>query len=535
MNRRDFIDQSVAAPFTDCSSQGISKPSDDLNVGACGDEKSTSLTVRQQLALTSIEAIAAISNGSLSAVSYVTTLITCAKENSSLNAMIYLDESGALSAAALLDSKRAAGESLPLLAGLPIVVKDNINTKDMKTTGATPALRNFQPTRNAPSLQKLIDAGAIVLGKSNMHEMALGVTSTNFTLGVDAVGIASRPAQNPYNTLHVPGGSSGGTASAIAAGFAPCGLGTDTGGSSRVPAAFCGIVGLRPSVGDGLGKGRRYVDGDGVIPVSHTRDTVGPMGRSVADVALLDAVITDTAMPTAKSLKGVRMGIPASFWSGLDASLSVVAMAARQKLVDAGAIMVDVDIEGIIALNDKISFPIALHEPLVDIPNYLAANGADNITVQSIANQIASPDVRDIFGAIMADALGGEYLDAINLHRPTLQAMYREYFSVNRLDVILFPTVIITAPTIDAINGSSQNVTVNGSLLPGRNEFSAIIRNTDPSSNAGIPGLSIPAGLTTAGLPVGLEIDGPLGSDQMLLAIGMSMEAVIGRLSMPAI
>jgi Asp-tRNA(Asn)/Glu-tRNA(Gln) amidotransferase A subunit family amidase len=511
------------------SRQNILRTSDAVNAGR-DEGGATRLTVEQQLALSSLEVIAAIRNGSLSAVSYVTTLIACAKEKNSLNAMIYLDEAGALSAAARLDRQRDAGERLPLLAGLPIVVKDNINTKDMKTTGGTPALSNLQPTRNAPSLQKLIDAGAIVLGKSNMHEMALGVTSTNFTLGVDAAGVASRAAQNPYNTLHIPGGSSGGTASAIAAGLAPCGLGTDTGGSSRVPAAFCGIVGLRPSVGDGVGKGRRYVDDDGVIPISHTRDTVGPMGRRVADVALLDAVITGSAMPTAKPLAGLRMGIPASFWRGLDNSLSVVAMASRQRLVDAGVVMVDVDMPGVMALNDKISFPIALHEPIADIPAYLAAVGADRITLQSLANQIASPDVRGVFEAITADALGGGYLDAINLHRPALQEMYQEYFSINKLDCMLFPTVIMPAPTIDAVNGSAQSIAINGDVVPGMSEFSAIIRNTDPGSNAGIPGLSIPAGLTVAGLPVGLEIDGPLGSDQTLLAIGMSMEVILGTL-----
>ena len=124
---------------------------------------------------------------------------------------------------------------------------------------------------------------------------------------------------------------------------------------------------------------------------------------------------------------------------------------------------------------------------------------------------------------------------AMNTHRPALQAMYQQYFSANNLDAILFPTTILPAPTIDAVNGSAQSISINGVVVPGMSEFSAIIRNTDPGSNAGIPGLSIPAGLTAAGLPVGLEIDGPLGSDQTLLAIGMSMESVLGRISAPAI
>ena len=120
---------------------------------------------------------------------------------------------------------------------------------------------------------------------------------------------------------------------------------------------------------------------------------------------------------------------------------------------------------------------------------------------------------------------------AMNTHRPALQAMYQQYFSANNLDAILFPTTILPAPTIDAMNGSAQSISINGAVVSGMSQFSAIIRNTDPGSNAVIPGLFIPAGLTAAGLPVGREIDGPLGSDQTLLVIGMSMEAVLGRIS----
>jgi mandelamide amidase len=144
-------------------------------------------------------------------------MLARAKAVSSLNAMIYLNEDKAMAAARQVDADRAAGKKLGALAGLPIVVKDNINTKDMKTTGGTPSLRNFQPSKNAPSVQKLIDAGAIVLGKSNLHEWAFGITSTNFTLGTDQSGGAARPCKNPYDSTRIPGGSSGGTAAAIAA------------------------------------------------------------------------------------------------------------------------------------------------------------------------------------------------------------------------------------------------------------------------------------------------------------------------------
>jgi mandelamide amidase len=312
------------------------------------------LSADEQLALTATQALAAYKAGSLTATAYVTQLINRAKSLAELNAMITLDEVGALAAAKQVDADRAAGKTLGALAGLPIVVKDNINTKGMKTTGGTSSLRNFKPTQNAPSVQKLIDAGAIVLGKSNLHEWAFGITSTNFTLGIDPISKeASRPCKNPYDTSCIPGGSSGGTAVAIAARFAPAGLGTDTGGSTRVPASFCGIAGFRPSVGEGAGNGRRYPDtANDALPISTTRDTVGPMGRTVADLALLDAVITGGTVPTAKTLKGLKIGIPAAFWTDLDDAVKTVADAAKKKLADAGVVFVDADLTGIMALND---------------------------------------------------------------------------------------------------------------------------------------------------------------------------------------
>ena len=271
---------------------------------ACGDNSTPALSSDEQLALTATQAVAALKSGRLSATTYVSTLIARAKAVSDLNAMITLDEAGAMATAKQIDADRSAGKTLGALAGLPIVVKDNINTKGLKTTGGTYSLRNFQPATNAPSLQKLIDAGAIVLGKSNLHEWAFGITSTNFTLGIDPITkAATRPCKNPYDTTRVSGGSSGGTAVAVATRFAPAGLGTDTGGSTREPASFCGIAGFRPSVGDGAGKGRRYADTvNDALPISTTRDTLGPMARTVADLALLDAVITGTPVPRAKAL-----------------------------------------------------------------------------------------------------------------------------------------------------------------------------------------------------------------------------------------
>ncbi|MEO8808236.1 MAG: indoleacetamide hydrolase, partial [Burkholderiaceae bacterium] len=434
-------------------------------------------TPSEQLAMSSSEAVAAIRTGRLSAEAYVGTLLARAEQLKDLNAFLVLDRAGAIAAARKVDALRSNGAPLPPLAGLPIVVKDNINTRDLPTTAGTAALRNVRPSANAPALQKLIDAGAIVLGKTNLHELAFGITSTNLSS-------FAGPVKNPYDTQRIPGGSSGGTAAAIAARIVPSGLGTDTGGSTRVPAALCGIVGLRPSVGNG-GAERRY-DGAGVVPISHTRDTVGPMGRSVADVALLDSVITGSPLATAVPLRGLRIGVPASFWAGLDAQLAEVMAVARAKLQAAGVVLVDVDIPTLAEVNAKVSFQLALHEPIADIPAYLAATGVTGITLADLAAGIASPDVKGAFGAILADAFGKDYDAAMRTHRPRLRQLYEGYFRNSVLDAMLFPTTIAPAPLIDATNGSGK-VSINGGTPV--DTFATFIRNTDPGSNAGIPGL----------------------------------------------
>jgi mandelamide amidase len=469
---------------------------------------------------TAAEIVASIRDKKMTAVSAVRAALDRAEQLKDLNAFIILNKDAALAAAAQVD----AGQKTGPLAGLPIVVKDNINTIDMPTSGGTPALQTARPAKNAPSLQKLLDAGAVVIGKTNMHELAFGITSTNLSS-------FAGPVKNPYDKTRIPGGSSGGTSAAIAARIVTCGLGSDTGGSTRVPAALTGTVGLRPSVGNG-GAQRRYDDANMVVPISHTRDTVGPMGRTVADVALLDSVITGTPMANPEPLRGKRLGIPPVLWSGLDRDVEAVGKAARAKLTDAGVVLVDADIAGLFEQNGKVSFQVALHEPIADIPAYLKASGIDGITLADIAGKIASPDVKGAFGAITGDAFGAAYQDAITVQRPALQKIYEAYFRENNLDGILFPTTVAPAPVIDSEKGSGE-MSINGDKpVP---TFDTMIRNTDPGSNAGIPGLSLYAGMTPGGLPVGLEIDGPVGSDAKLLGLGLSIEGILGSAPPPKI
>jgi mandelamide amidase len=368
-------------------------------------------------------------------------------------------------------------------------------------------------------LAPLFAADALLMAKTNMHELAIGITSTNAAYGA---------VKNPYDPRLIPGGSSGGTAAGIAARLSPVGLGSDTGGSMRIPPALCGVSGLRPSVDNGK---KRY-PGERVVPISHTRDTVGVMGRSMGDVALLDAVITGTQEAQPARLKGVRLGLPRGyFWENLDGELAAVMETALGRLRAAGVELVEADLAGIGELNSKLRFPIALYEVGPDLRAYLAAEGG-GITFDEVVAQIASKDVAGAFAA--AKTIKPEVYDAaIKTLRPKLQRLYADYFMDHKVAAIVFPTTPLPARPINPQGDTGQDtVELNGKQMP---TFLTYIRNTDPGSNAGIPGLSLPAGLTKSGLPVGLELDGPVGSDRLLIAFGLAIETLLGRLPAPKV
>ena len=268
----------------------------------------------------------------------------------------------------------------------------------------------------------------------------------------------------------------------------------------------------------------------GMVPISHTRDTAGPMARSVADLALIDTIITGNATAvSAATLKGMRLGVPRGyFYENLDPQLAPVIEQALRKLRDAGAVLVEADLPNLAKLNEAVSFPIALYECGQDLPRYLQESGS-GLTLKDVIAGIKSPDVRGVFDTfIVGDkAIPKEvYESAINSGRPALQAAYREYFKANNVAAMVFPTTPLPARPI----GADAEVELNGQKVP---TFFTYIRNTDPDSNAGIPGLSVPVGLTSDGLPVGIEFDGPAGSDRDVLALGLAAEQVFGRLPAP--
>ena len=464
--------------------------------------------------LSAVEAAARIRAGTLKSEDLVRALIDVIERKRDLNAFITFDRDRALASARKADALAARKSFAGALHGVPIVVKDNIHVAGVPNSAGTPALKAFVPTRNAPVAEKLIRAGAIVLGKTNMHELAFGITSNNAAFG---------PARNAYDPSRIAGGSSGGTGNAIAARMAAAGLGSDTGGSVRIPAALNGISGLRPSLG-------RYSQ-EGIAPIAHTRDTAGPMAREVADLVLLDTIITgarDKVVPA--SLRGLRVGVPrAVFWKNLDPETERLATAALDRLRGAGAEVVEVDMPGLAELNGKVSFPVALYEANVDLTRYLKRYRIP-LDIKGLAERIASPDVKGLFASAIVpgakDAIPEKvYRDALAT-RPALQRLYAETFKTHGIAALVFPTTPLPAAPV----GDDQTTKLNGADVP---TFFTFIQNTDPGSNAGIPGLTVPIGRTAAGLPVGLELDGPAGSDRRLLGIGLALEALFGRLPAP--
>jgi indoleacetamide hydrolase len=467
--------------------------------------------------LTAVQAMEAIQRGDFTAEAYAHALLARAEQIKDLNTWIAMDSDRVLQGARATDAARAKGEKLGPLSGLPLVVKDNIDVLGFATTAGTKGLSANRPKRNAPVLAPLLESGALVMAKMNMHELAFGITSNNAAYGA---------VRNPYDRGMIAGGSSGGTAAAIAARMSPAGLGSDTGGSVRIPPALCGIAGFRPSVGNGQ---KRYPDA-GVVPISHTRDTVGPMARTVADLALLDSVITGEALASPATLGGVRLGVPRNyFWDALDEELAQVMETALLRLKDAGAMLIEANVEGIGEVDQKISFPIALYEVGPDLTAYLAAAGT-GISFEQVVESIASKDVAGAFAA--AKTMQREaYETAMRTGRPHLQQLYADYFRGNGVEAIVFPTTPLPARPIETGGDTEQDtVELNGKQVP---TFPTYIRNTDPGSNAGIPGVSLPAGLTRSGLPAGLELDGPVGSDRRLLSLAAGIEAALGPVPPP--
>ena len=464
--------------------------------------------------LTIAEAVAAFRDGVLTSVELVHACLERSEDGKELNVFVTLDGVGALQAAQAADAARKAGEPQKPLSGIPIVIKDNIHCAGLRCTAGSPAFADYVPTEDAPTVRKLREAGAIILGKTNMHELAFGATGYNgaFNTGRE-VGV-----RNPYDSSRIAGGSSSGSAAALGARMALAALGTDTGGSMCIPPALNGCASLRPSQD-------RYSD-RGVIPIARSRDTVGPMALCMADVALLDGLITEEfALPSIR-LADLRLGIAAEFWRNLDEDTQEQATAALEKLRQHGVTLVPIEHSGLLELNDPVGFPVVIHEAYDCMVDYLREYGHD-MTIEQVGEKLHSPDVRYIYENWVLPRkmpVGDELVDVAPIYqaaqnggRQALRERYLDLFEAHQLDALMFPTTCVVAPLANEKVNEPSN-------------FESLIQNTEPSASAGLPGIQLPVGLSRrSGLPVGMELDGPAGSDRRLLAIGQLLESLFGR------
>ena len=462
------------------------------------------------------DAVAHMSQGNFTAEHYAEVLLARCRAAHALNAFITLEPARVLEDARARDRERRTGAKPGPLFGLPMPVKDSINTLEYPTTGGTPALRHFHPAKDAPVIASLRDAGALVLGKTNLHELSFGYTSNNQAYGA---------VRNPYDLSRIAGGSSGGTAAAVAARLAPLGISEDTEGSIRVPAAFCGIAGFRPTTG-------RYST-HGCMPISPLFDQVGPHARNVADLVLFDSVAAnDWQKIQPASLQGMRLGVVRDYWfTELDPEVRRLTELALERLVDAGAQIIETQLPGLGSLIDLTTDAIQNRDIRVALRRYLNEYGA-GIDFDALVAQ-ASPGIQRVFRSSILP--GGAhfiteaaYAAARDQYLPALRRLYGEYFAGTGVSAMVFPATLVPAPRI----GEETTVETDGRELP----FDiAVARNIAPGSTAGLPGLVLPVGLTRTGLPVAIELDAAAGTDRALLALGLGVERALETLPAPPV
>jgi amidase len=424
----------------------------------------------------------------------------------SLNSIVTLNPA-ALAQADALDKERASKGPRGPLHGIPVLVKDNFDTLDMPTSGGALALATLQTSQDAHQVDKLRSAGAIILGKTAMHELAAGTTTISSLTG---------QSRNPYDLLRSPGGSSGGTGAAIAASFAAAGMGSDTCGSIRIPAAYQNLFGLRTT--------RGLASRTGVIPLSDTQDVAGPLARSVADLAImLDATVgsdkrdaitagADAHVPKSYadalqpgSLKGARIGVLRSLFTIVpdDGDGKLVYDQAITAMRNAGAEVIEVAIPG---LDEMLTESGSMYEFVEDLRRYLAAHpGAPVASLEEIVKAGLHHDqldkrLRDPLAGPDRSSPGYQVLLA---KRTVARAATDALLTKERLDALLYPTALGRPPVIGAEN---------------------IYSNCRLSVVTGLPALAIPAGFTPRGLPVGLELLGAAFAEPRLLALGHGWE-----------
>jgi len=415
-----------------------------------------------------------------------------------VNAYITVAGDAALKQAEELDKLVKEKKFKGPLHGLPIAIKDNLDTKDIKTTGGSRVLASWIPTTDAHVVQKLKQAGAIIFGKTNMHEFAFGITTNNPHYG---------PTRNPYDFSRIPGGSSGGSGAATAAALCAGSIGTDTGGSVRIPAALCGVVGLKPTLGR-VGRG-------GMMYLSFMRDVIGPITRTVIDSAMiLESIVgEDPRDPESSSkpvprytallkggLKGKKFGVPKKyFWEVIHPDTQKVideAIGAIQKM---GGVIKEVEVKHM-DLATPTGFNIVLAECIYHMEDYLKAFDSQ-ATVDKYLDQLG-PDVKGALGSQKGTpeskpVPGYVYAKSVREDRNKMISGFKE--AMIGVDALLLPTTPLPASKI----GEEVETEIQGKKV---NTFLTFIKNCDPISVVGYPAISVPAGYSQTGLPIGLQI-----------------------------
>jgi aspartyl-tRNA(Asn)/glutamyl-tRNA(Gln) amidotransferase subunit A len=402
-----------------------------------------------------------------------------ARINPRINAFITVTEEPALARAAELDRDLALGIDHGPLHGIPVAHKDAFYTKGVRTTAGTKILTDFVPGETAELVSQMEAAGTVMVGKTNLHELCHGITSANPHFG---------PVRNPWDLERIPGGSSGGSGAALAAELLPLTTGTDTGGSIRIPAAYCGVVGLKPTFG--------RLSCHGVVPLAFTLDHVGPMTTTVRDAA----IAFQAAAPEHPDIGGLRIGIPENFFfDRLDPEVAGSVRHAVQVVAGLGAHVSEVCVPDVNALN-SVGRLIQLAEASTVWRRYRHRRGDFGADVFALLQQ----------GLLLPAT---DYLDAQRIRRMLAQEFARIW---NSLDCLLTPVTPITAPRIGQmtarINGAEEDIRLTSTRL------------TRPFNVLGWPALAMPCGFSGHGLPIGLQLVAPPDREDTLFRAGAALE-----------
>ena len=475
------------------------------------------------LDMTAVELAAAIKAGKTTAVEATEAVLSLMEErDEQLNCYVTVDKDKALAQARAVQQKIEAGELTGPLAGVPVAIKDNMCTEGMLTTCSSKILGNFVPTFSAEAVLNLEKAGAIILGKTNMDEFAMGSTTETSAYGV---------TRNPWNTEHVPGGSSGGSAAAVAAGECFYALGSDTGGSIRQPASFCGVVGMKPT----YGTVSRY----GLIAYGSSLDQIGPLAKDVTDCATILEVLAshdekdstsvvrediDFTSALVDDVKGMRIGIPNDYFGeGLNEEVKTAVLQAAKVLEEKGAIVERFDLS-LVDYAIPAYYTIAAAEASSNLERFDGIKygyrtpeyeGLHNMYKKSRSEGFGAEVKRRIM--LGSFVLSSGYYDAYYLKALKVKALIKKAFdeAFAKYDVILGPVAPTTAPKL----GESLADPIQMYL----GDIYTIAVNL-----AGLPGISLPCGQDGKGLPIGLQLIGDCFQEKKLIRTAYTYEKARG-------